>query len=111
MLFVFVTVSSKFVNFAKLSEHLLGISAASCVLLIVRFSVCVFGADFGCEKQFLSSLTDGVASYMQGEGAVQVFGCFLKKGLLCICVSYDLREQILIKHDTRMLELEVYFPT
>jgi hypothetical protein len=50
MLFVFVTVVSKFFNFAKLSEHRIGILAASYVLLIVRFSFCVFGADFVCIK-------------------------------------------------------------
>jgi hypothetical protein len=67
MLFVFDTVASKFVNFSKLPEDLLDISAASCVLSIVRFSFCVLGVDLAVLKQFLRSLTDGVASYLQGR--------------------------------------------
>lgn len=64
-------------------------------------------------KQFLSLLTDGVASYMQGRRRyVSFWLSFLNKSiyLLCICVSRDLREEILIKYDTRMLKLEVYLP-
>lgn len=64
-------------------------------------------------KQFLILLTDGVTSYKQGRmRCVSLWLCFLKKSicLLCICVSRDLREETLIKYDTRMLKLEVYFP-
>jgi hypothetical protein len=47
MLFAYVTVASTLFIFAKLPEDLFGMSSASCVLLIVRFSVCLLGADFG----------------------------------------------------------------
>jgi hypothetical protein len=63
-------------------------------------------------KQFLSSLTDGVASYIQGRRRYAGFwSYFLSIYILCIFVSRDVPEQIFITYDTRMFELEAYFRT
>jgi hypothetical protein len=87
MLFSSVVVVFRLFNFATFSEGQLDMSAASCSLLIVRFSICVLEADFGCIKAVHEFVDRWCGQLYTGTTEILVFFClkenYLSSAQLC----------------------------